>query len=42
MTGSYRLAFLSAMACSVVSALAIWLAAPRKIRVVPGRIANIE
>src|SRR5262245_44228416 len=35
-TGSYRLAFLAAMACSVVSAVAIWLAARRKIRVVPG------
>jgi MFS family permease len=39
-TGSYRLAFLMAMAGSVISAAAIWLAAPRKIRVVPGKIAG--
>jgi MFS family permease len=36
-TGSYRLAFLAAMGCCVVSAIAIWLAGPRQIRVVPGR-----
>jgi len=29
------------MACSVLSAVAIWMAGPRKIRVVPGRMANI-
>jgi MFS family permease len=40
-TGSYRLAFLAAMACSVVSAVAIWLAGPRTIRVVPGRAAKV-
>jgi MFS family permease len=40
-TGSYRLAFLAAMACSLVSAAAIWIAAPRKVRVVPGRRANV-
>jgi MFS family permease len=39
-TGSYRLAFVAAMVCSVFSAIAIWMAAPRKIRVVPGRMAN--
>jgi MFS family permease len=38
-TGSYRLAFLIALGCSVVSAIAIWLAAPRTIRIVPGRQA---
>jgi MFS family permease len=37
-TGSYRLAFLLAIACCVVSAAAIWVAAPRKVRLVPGRI----
>jgi MFS family permease len=37
-TGSYRLAFLLAIACCVVSAAAIWIAAPRKVRLVPGRI----
>jgi MFS family permease len=37
MTGSYRLAFVVAIACCIVSALAIWRAAPRKVRPVPGR-----
>jgi MFS family permease len=37
MTGSYRLAFLLAIACCIISAAAIWLAAPRKVRVVPGQ-----
>jgi MFS family permease len=36
-TGSYRLAFVVAMACCIVSAAAIWMAAPRKVRPVPGR-----
>ena len=36
-TGSYRIAFVLAIGCSLVSAAAIWLAAPRKIRLVPGR-----
>ena len=35
-TGSYRLAFLLAIACCIVSAVAIWMAAPRKVRHVPG------
>jgi MFS family permease len=37
-TGSYRLAFLLAIGCCVVSAVAIWLAGPRQVRLVPGRI----
>ena len=37
-TGSYTLAFWIAIACSVVSALAIWLAAPRQVRAVAGRV----
>jgi MFS family permease len=37
-TGSYRLAFVMAIACCITSALAIWIAAPRKVRVVPGRV----
>lgn len=37
-SGSYAPAFLIAMACSGVSAIAIWLAAPRKVRVVAGRV----
>jgi MFS family permease len=38
MTGSYRIAFMIAIGCCVVSAGAIWQAAPRKVRLVPGRI----
>jgi hypothetical protein len=38
MTGSYRLAFMVAIACCVISAITIWRAAPRKVRVVPDRI----
>ena len=37
-TGSYTLAFWIAIACSAVSAAAIWLAAPRKVRAVAGRV----
>jgi MFS family permease len=36
-TGSYRLAWVLVLACCGLSAAAIWLAAPRKVRVVPGR-----
>jgi len=39
-TGSYRLAFLLAITCCVVSAVAIWIAAPRKIRLVPGQVSG--
>jgi MFS family permease len=41
-TGSYRLAFLLAIACCVISAVAVWIASPRKVRVVPGRIESIR
>jgi len=37
-TGSYRLAFWIAIGCSALSAGAIWLAAPRKVRAVAGRV----
>jgi cyanate permease len=37
-TGNYVLAFQIAIGCSVVSAVAIWLAAPRKVRAVAGRL----
>jgi MFS family permease len=37
-TGSYAAAFWLAMACSGISVAAIWLAAPRKVRAVAGRI----
>jgi MFS family permease len=36
-TGSYGPAFLLAIACCVISAAAVWIAAPRKVRLVPGR-----
>jgi cyanate permease len=39
-TGSYKLAFLLTIACCVVSAAAIWMAAPRKVRLVPGRASR--
>ena len=37
-TGSYRLAFLLAIVLCAVSAAAIWIAAPRMVRMVPGRL----
>jgi MFS family permease len=37
-TGSYVLAFWLAIACSLVSAGSMWLAAPRKVRLVAGRV----
>ena len=36
-TGSYTLAFCLALGCSMLSAGAIWLAAPRQVRTVAGR-----
>jgi MFS family permease len=36
-TGSYRLAFVLIIAACIISAAAIWMAAPRKVRRVPGR-----
>lgn len=41
-TGSYTLAFSIAIACSVVSAVSIWLAAPRRVRAVAGRARRLE
>jgi hypothetical protein len=40
-TGSYTLAFTIAIGASAVSAVAIWLAAPRKVRAVAGRVHRI-
>lgn len=37
-TGSYRWAFILAIGCSVLSAAAIWLASPGKVRMVPGKL----
>jgi len=39
-TGSYRLAFLLIIGCCILSAIAIWIAAPRKVRRVSGRARN--
>lgn len=37
-TGSYRLAFLLIIAGCLASVVAIWMASPRKVRLVPGRV----
>lgn len=39
-TGSYRLAFVLVIACCGLSAAAVWITAPRRVRVVPGRVAR--
>ena len=39
-TGSYKPAFVSAIACCVISATAIWIAGPRKVRLVPGLVRS--
>jgi MFS family permease len=39
-SGSYALAFWIAMGCSIVSAISIWLAAPRKVRAVAQFVAQ--
>jgi len=40
-SGSYRLAFLLIIGCCIVSAAAIWIAAPRRVRLVGGRAPGI-
>ncbi|HET7881888.1 MAG TPA: MFS transporter [Acetobacteraceae bacterium] len=40
-TGSYAIAFWIGIACSLLSAIAIWRAAPRKVRAVAGRVAHL-
>lgn len=42
LTGSYAPAFVLAIVLSLVSIGAIWLAAPRKVRVVAGQIARLQ
>jgi MFS family permease len=41
-TGSYTLPFAIAMVVSILSALAIWQAAPRKVRAVAGRLHKLQ
>ena len=41
LTGTYSIAFWIAAGCSLVSALAIWLAAPGKVRAVAGRAGRL-
>jgi MFS family permease len=40
-TGSYRLAFLLIIGCCILSAIAVWMAAPRKVRRVAGRARKV-
>jgi MFS family permease len=40
-TGSYTPAFWIAIACSATSILAIWVAAPRQVRAVAGRVPRM-
>jgi MFS family permease len=40
--GSYRPAFMLIILGCLVSAVAIWIAAPRKVRLVPGRRVRTE
>jgi MFS family permease len=40
-SGSYTIAFWLAIGCSIVSAIAIWLAAPRKVRLVAGQVHRL-
>ncbi|MBI4637870.1 MAG: MFS transporter [Candidatus Rokubacteria bacterium] len=39
-TGSYAVAFWIAIGCSALSGMAIWLAAPREVRAVAGRVGR--
>jgi MFS family permease len=41
-TGTYGLGFVVAMGMSVVSILAMWIAAPRKVRMVAGHICRVR
>jgi cyanate permease len=41
-TGSYESAFVLAIGGSVLSAVAIWLAAPRHVRAVAGRVHRVQ
>jgi len=37
-TGSYRVAFALSFVCCLLASIAIWIAAPRKVRLVQGRV----
>jgi cyanate permease len=39
-TGSYRAAFALSLVCCLLASIAIWIAAPRKVRLVQGRIRS--
>jgi MFS family permease len=41
-TGSYLMAFLVSIVLFAVSCVAIWLAGPRKVRLVPGKVRHVE
>jgi MFS family permease len=41
-TGSYAPAFIIAIGCCVLSIIAIWLAAPRKVHAVAGRVVQLN
>jgi MFS family permease len=41
-TGSYTLSFWIGIALSLVSIICVWLAAPRKVRVVAGQVARLQ
>ena len=41
-TGSYATAFVIGIVLSVVSIFAIWMAAPRKVRVVAGQMHRVR
>jgi len=39
-TGSYMPAFATAIACCIISGLAVWMASPRHVRFVPGQLKS--
>jgi MFS family permease len=41
-TGTYAMAFWIAAGCSLISILAVWLAAPGKVRAVAGRADRLD
>jgi MFS family permease len=41
-TGTYGPGFVLAAACCFISGAAIWIASPRKVRLVPGRIRSVK